>query len=97
MLHSNILTAARLSVTGMVLVPLSVARMVLVPLSVAGMVLVPLSHSSRTIIAFWWLFTLVVVGTYNGNLIAFLTAPEVYTGINSIEDLYDRSEIGHLI
>ena len=41
------------------------------------MVYIPESHSARIMIACWWFYTIIVVGTYNGNLIAFLTAPKV--------------------
>ena len=51
------------------------------------MVHMPTSHSARVLVAAWWLYVIVVVGTYNGNLIAFLTAPKVYTPVNSLSEL----------
>ncbi len=51
------------------------------------MVYIPEYHSSRILIAAWWFYTIIVVGTYNGNLIAFLTAPKVEMSVNNIRDL----------
>ncbi|XP_067682395.1 glutamate receptor ionotropic, kainate glr-3-like [Haliotis asinina] len=33
----------------------------------------PNTESGRTVLSFWWLFTVIMAATYSGNLIAFLT------------------------
>ncbi|ELU17082.1 hypothetical protein CAPTEDRAFT_194620 [Capitella teleta] len=58
-----------------------------------GMAYVPVFSSGRVLIGLWWFYTIVVVATYNGNLIAFLTAPKVVVPINTIADLV-QSDIG---
>ncbi|KAJ8309978.1 hypothetical protein KUTeg_011843 [Tegillarca granosa] len=40
---------------------------------VFGGAIPPSSQSGRTLISFWWIFSIVLVATYSGNLIAFLT------------------------
>jgi len=52
--------------------------------------LIPDADSGRVFIAFWWVFVVVVVTTYSGNLVAFLTFPSVepsLTGVNMLLDL----------
>ena len=52
-----------------------------------GGVELPNAQSVRFIIAFWWMLCLVLVATYSGNLIAFLTvykAPEPFTTVNEM-------------
>ncbi|VDI82413.1 Hypothetical predicted protein [Mytilus galloprovincialis] len=31
------------------------------------------SSSGRTLLSFWWIFCIIMMATYSGNLIAFLT------------------------
>lgn len=47
----------------------------------------PRSDSARLIVGTWWLVVLVVVTTYCGNLVAFLTFPKVDTPISNIAQL----------
>ncbi|XP_076061279.1 ionotropic receptor 93a-like [Oratosquilla oratoria] len=47
----------------------------------------PLSNSGRMVVGFWWIFVLVVVTTYSGNLVAFLTFPQIENPVNNLEDL----------
>ena len=39
------------------------------------------------IIAFWWLFGLVLAATYSGNLVAFLTVEKIHTPFKSLDEL----------
>ena len=45
------------------------------------------SISSRVILAFWWMFVVIVVTLYSGNLVAFLTFPIIEPGVGSIDEL----------
>lgn len=47
----------------------------------------PRSDSARLIVGTWWLVVLVVVTTYCGNLVAFLTFPKIDTPISNIGQL----------
>ncbi|CAG7834892.1 unnamed protein product [Allacma fusca] len=47
----------------------------------------PEAISGRMLIGFWWLFVLVTVTTYSGNLVAFLTFPRVEVAVNSFKDV----------
>jgi hypothetical protein len=43
--------------------------------------------TTRTIVAFWWLFVIVVATTYSGNLVACLTFPKIFQPIQNVQDL----------
>lgn len=47
----------------------------------------PRSDSGRIIVGTWWLVVLVIVTTYCGNLVAFLTFPKMEASINSVDEL----------
>lgn len=47
----------------------------------------PKSDSGRIIVGTWWLVVLVIVTTYCGNLVAFLTFPQMEASINSVDQL----------
>ncbi|XP_022309544.2 glutamate receptor U1-like isoform X2 [Crassostrea virginica] len=53
---------------------------------------VPKSSSGRTLISAFWLFSIVLVGTYSGNLIAFLTVPLNKPPFNSLEEMIAQTD-----
>ncbi|XP_026467499.1 ionotropic receptor 93a-like [Ctenocephalides felis] len=52
----------------------------------------PEADSARLIIGTWWLVVLVVITTYCGNLVAFLTFPKIDIAITSVEQLIINKE-----
>ncbi|XP_069104060.1 uncharacterized protein [Argopecten irradians] len=52
----------------------------------------PESQTGRTLISFWWLFSIIMVATYSGNLIAFLTVAKDRLPFNSVAELVAQSE-----
>lgn len=57
----------------------------------SGGVYLPKSQSSRTITSFWWLFSIIVVATYSGNLIASLTVTRSLIPFNSVKEMVQQS------
>lgn len=51
----------------------------------------PRADSGRLVIGTWWLVVLVVVTTYSGNLVAFLTFPKQEVLVNNIAELLENS------
>ena len=43
--------------------------------------------------AFWWLFAMVMIYTYNGTLIASLTVPTVQKIIQSLGELSEQNNV----
>ncbi|KAF4527817.1 hypothetical protein B566_EDAN016441 [Ephemera danica] len=49
-----------------------------------GAVHIPKADSSRMVVGIWWLFVLVVVTSYCGNLVAFLTFPRMEPPVTTL-------------
>ncbi|KAL4219833.1 hypothetical protein ACF0H5_020245 [Mactra antiquata] len=54
-----------------------------------GGVHLPYSVSGRTLVSFWWLFCIIIVGTYCGNLIAFLTVTKETPPFNTLAEMVE--------
>ena len=54
-----------------------------------GGVHLPPSISGRTMISTWWLFCIVVVAIYSGNLVAFLTVTKERAPFQTLQGLVD--------
>ena len=50
-----------------------------------GGTMLPEADSGRVLIGFWWIFVIVTVTTYSGNLVAFLTFPRMELSLEVIE------------
>lgn len=57
-----------------------------------GGMYLPRSDSARLIVGTWWLVVLVVVTTYCGNLVAFLTFPKIDTPIATVAQLVSAGQ-----
>ncbi|XP_064647069.1 glutamate receptor 3-like [Lineus longissimus] len=56
---------------------------------------VPCSVSGRILVKVWWIFVLVMMATYTGNLIAFLTVTKVSLPITNLNELAEQSKLGY--
>ncbi|XP_053689812.1 ionotropic receptor 93a [Sabethes cyaneus] len=57
-----------------------------------GGLYLPYADSGRIIIGTWWLVVLVLVTTYCGNLVAFLTFPEIAIPITTVSQLVKNQQ-----
>ncbi|XP_076651173.1 ionotropic receptor 93a [Halictus rubicundus] len=57
-----------------------------------GGLYLPQSDSARFLIGVWWLIVMVIVATYSGSLVAFLTFPRMDASILTVEDLISRKD-----
>ncbi|XP_017792932.1 PREDICTED: glutamate receptor ionotropic, delta-2 [Habropoda laboriosa] len=57
-----------------------------------GGMYLPHSDSARILIGVWWLVVMVLVATYSGSLVAFLTFPRMDASILTVEDLIARKD-----
>lgn len=51
----------------------------------------PQEDSARLIVGTWWLGVMVLVATYSGSLVAFLTFPRMDNTVATIDDLLERN------
>ncbi|XP_011297147.1 uncharacterized protein Ir93a [Fopius arisanus] len=50
----------------------------------------PKTDGARLVVGTWWLVVMVVVATYSGSLVAFLTFPKMESSIDNVDDLIER-------
>ncbi|KAH8268070.1 hypothetical protein KR018_012072, partial [Drosophila ironensis] len=53
----------------------------------AGGMYLPRADSGRLVVGFWWIVVIVLVTTYCGNLVAFLTFPKFQPGVDYLSQL----------
>ncbi|CAH2047486.1 unnamed protein product, partial [Iphiclides podalirius] len=58
-----------------------------------GGMYLPRADSGRLVVGTWWIVVLVVVTTYSGNLVAFLTFPKQELPVTTIADLLENKDV----
>ncbi|XP_074655748.1 glutamate receptor-like [Tubulanus polymorphus] len=58
-----------------------------------GTYLLPTSQSGRCVLAFWFLFCIVVVATYTGNLISFLAVRTVDLKFRNMAEMVEQTDM----
>ncbi|XP_037810946.1 ionotropic receptor 93a [Lucilia sericata] len=61
-----------------------------------GGMYLPQADSGRLVIGFWWIVVIVLVTTYCGNLVAFLTFPKFQPGLDYFFQLFKHGEYEQL-
>lgn len=56
-----------------------------------GGMYLPKADSGRLVIGVWWIVVIVLVTTYSGNLVAFLTFPQFQPGIDYFFQIFSSS------
>ena len=52
----------------------------------------PRAQSVRFVVGFWWVFSIVVMATYSGNLIAYLTVSRIELPFDSVVAMLESRE-----
>ncbi|XP_037717330.1 ionotropic receptor 93a [Drosophila subpulchrella] len=58
-----------------------------------GGMYLPKADSGRLVVGFWWIVVIVLVTTYCGNLVAFLTFPKFQPGVDYLNQLERHKDI----
>ncbi|EDW96190.2 uncharacterized protein Dyak_GE25033 [Drosophila yakuba] len=58
-----------------------------------GGMYLPTADSARLVVGFWWIVVIVLVTTYCGNLVAFLTFPKFQPGVDYLNQLANHKDI----
>ena len=51
-----------------------------------------ITASGRFVVGFWWLYCIVIVATYSGNLIAFLTVHKYKAPFQTLQEMAQDGE-----
>ncbi|XP_026733766.1 glutamate receptor ionotropic, kainate 3-like isoform X1 [Trichoplusia ni] len=60
-----------------------------------GSEIAPIALAPRMITSVWWFFTMVMVASYVGTLVAFLTVEKNILPFNTVEELYNHKSISY--
>nr|WCF43354.1 chemosensory receptor iGluR6 [Spodoptera frugiperda] len=60
-----------------------------------GSEIAPIALAPRMITSVWWFFTMVMVASYVGTLVAFLTVEKNVLPFNTVEELYNSKSISY--
>ena len=52
----------------------------------------PVNPASRLFMSCYWIFTITIIATYSGNLVAFMTVKKLKFPIDNLEELAAHSE-----